>query len=69
MNLSHLDQQAQNLDLTNEDDRILFRGNVERSVVLTKLSAINEWLDANYRNRREAVRALANQYIKQTIAA
>jgi len=69
MNLSHLDQQAQNLDLTNEDDRILFRGNVERSVVLTKLSAINEWLDANYRNRREAIRALANRYIKQAIAA
>jgi len=68
MNLKHLDQQAAGLDLTDPEDRALFRGNVERSVAITRLTAINEWLDAKHRNRHTAVRALADQYIKQALA-
>ena len=67
MNLTHLDSQAVGLDLTDSEDRAIFRAKVQAVTTVTRLSAINEWINANYRNRYEAVRALADQYIKQTI--
>ena len=68
MNLNHLDKQAAGLDLSNPEDRATFRGRVHQATEVTRLSAVNEWIGANYRNRYEAVRALADLYIKQSLA-
>lgn len=62
-NLSFLDPEAAGLNLSEAEDRAIFRIRVARRFRATTVSALNEWTSGASRDRATAVRALADQYI------
>jgi len=64
MNLNFLDTTAAGLDLTDAEDRAIFRQRVARRFRATTVECINGWISGAARDRVTAVRALADKYIE-----
>lgn len=63
--LSFLDAQAQGLNLSDPEDRAIFRIRVTMRLKITKLSAIDGWVGMHSRSRRTAIHRLCELYMAQ----
>jgi hypothetical protein len=62
--IEHLAPLAQGLDLSNAEDRAIFRVKVAEALVATRVSAVCEWVGIKHASRVNAVRAAADAFIK-----
>jgi hypothetical protein len=65
MNLSFLDAQAKGLNLSDPEDRAIFRIRVTERLKITKLSAIDQWVGIHSRSRRTGIYRLCEAYMTQ----
>jgi len=61
--LTFMDSESAGLNLSEAEDRAIFRIRVARRFRATTLAALNEWTSGTARDRATAVRALADKYI------
>jgi hypothetical protein len=66
--LSFLDAQAEGLNLSDPEDRAIFRIRVTHRLRITKLSAIDKMVGMHSRSRRTGIHRLCEIYIRQAIA-
>jgi hypothetical protein len=65
--LSFLKSSAKDLDLSNPEDRAIFRGKVQDRLKNTTVEAMQEWIGSKERNRAKLVRAIADEFIKNSL--
>ena len=67
-NLDFLSTSAADLDLTDSEDRAIFRTRVAYRLRGTAVEAMREWVAGTMRDRETAARAVADAYIAKTAA-
>ena len=66
--LDFLSSSAADLDLTNSEDRAIFRTRVAYRLRATTVEAMREWVAGTMRDRENAARAVADAYIAKAAA-
>jgi hypothetical protein len=66
--LAFLARTANDLDLTNSEDRAIFRMRVSDKLKATTVDAMRGWVAGSMRDRYSAERAVADAYIARALA-
>lgn len=66
--LDFLSSSAADLNLTDSEDRAIFRGRVAYRLRATTVEAMREWVAGTMRDRATAARAVADAYIAKAAA-